>query len=61
VDNREQEILDIMMACVMMIHDPRNYFEGQSNEEVATWVRKQLDGCGIKTRTMGSSWAVLYG
>lgn len=59
--SKEQELVDIVFACVLMRHDPmfRASFEALDQEQMAAWVAKQLRGCGFETVPMGSSWGVL--
>ena len=59
--SKEQHLVDIMFECVLMRHDPmfRARFDAMSQEEMAAWVSKQLDGCGFPTTPVGCSWGVL--
>lgn len=59
--NNDQKLIDILFSCVLLIQDPlhRQQFDEMSREELAAWVRKQLDGCGFYTEPAGMSWGVL--
>jgi hypothetical protein len=59
--NNEQKLIDIMFQCIMMIRDGqyKKYFETMNNDEIAAWVRNQLDNNGFYTEPMGLSWGVL--
>jgi len=58
---REQKLIDICFACVMLCNDKqhRAMFEKMTREELADWVTKQLRGSGFNTEPCGSSWGVL--
>jgi len=54
----EQKLIDIMFETGLMIKD-NPVLQRMSNEELATWIRKQLSECGFHTIPMGSSWGQL--
>ena len=53
---REQKLIDIMFEVAMVSADSMH---GKSNEEIANWVRRQLEICGFKTEPVGVSWGML--
>jgi hypothetical protein len=55
---REQTLIDIIFQMGMTIkNDPA--FDEMSNEELASWISIQLEGCGFPTTPCGASWGVL--
>jgi len=58
----EQKLVDILFECVMMMHD-KEYGKAlleADRDDLAAWVRRQLDGCGFpNVGPMGMSWCVL--
>lgn len=52
----EQKLIDIMFEIAQVA---AKYMHGKTQEEICTWVAKQLEGCGFKTTPVGSSWGVL--
>lgn len=61
MSNRNQKLVDIMFAFVLLRHDPmfRETFDALSQQEMADWVAKQLLECGFPTSPCGMSWGVL--
>lgn len=59
--DREQQLVDITFSCVLTMFDDkyRDTFIAMTQEQLAAWVAKQLDGCGFYTQPVGSSWGVL--
>lgn len=53
---REQKLVDIMFQVAMVAAE---HLHGKTDEEIAEWVRQQLDGCGFPTTPIGSSWGHL--
>jgi len=56
--NDKQQLINIMFEVGLVIKENKT-LQSQSNEEVAEWIRTQLDGCGFKTKPVGSLWGVL--
>lgn len=54
----KQKLIDIMFEIGITIKvNPR--LQEKSNEELAEWIRSQLDMCGFHTEPCGASWGVL--
>ncbi len=58
-DIEPQELIDIMFQIGLSIHINRTFFEGKSQDEVAAWIRTQLNGCDIPVIELGSSYGYL--
>lgn len=54
---RSQTILDVMFKAMSRVHARDRVPEDR--DECMAWVRRQLSLCGVETRPMGMSWAVL--
>lgn len=55
---REQRLIDILFSVSLMIHnDP--LFKDMTDDQVAEWIRHNLQELGFKTIPVGSSWGVL--
>lgn len=70
--SREQELINIMFSIGLTIHDSHttgitttrgddipNWFKEKSQEEVAQWIREQLNGCGFEVEPCGMSHGTL--
>jgi len=51
----EQKLIDIMFEIALTV----KHTNLQTNEEIASWVAKQLKECGFETEPCGSSWGIL--
>ena len=58
MENREQEILDLMMEIILTVRS-NPHFSGASNDQIAEYVRIQLNKNGVRVQAMGISHAVL--
>jgi uncharacterized protein YgfB (UPF0149 family) len=56
---REQKLVDILFACVMMCREYKDSSFMETQEALAEWTAKQLEGCGFPTYPAGCSWGVL--
>lgn len=54
--DREQQLVNI---CYEVALTAAEYMHGKTNEEIATWVTRQLKLCGFPTKPCGSLWGVL--
>lgn len=54
--NQEQKLIDIMYQVALI---SSKYLHNKSDEDIATWVTKQLHGCGFSGEAAGSSRFVL--
>ena len=52
----EQKLVDIMFEVAIV---SAKHLHGKTNEEIATWVAKQLRDCGFDTEPCGASWGIL--
>ena len=72
MNSKEQLLIDIMFSIGLTIHDSHktnitrtrgddipNWFKGKSQEEVAQWIREQLNLCGFEVEPCGMSHGVL--
>jgi hypothetical protein len=58
VRGNEQKLVDICFQIALTIKDSES-LQKMSNEELAAWVREQLNACGFPTTAIGMSWGVL--
>lgn len=56
---REQKLIDIMFEIAMTLHGNPPWAKNMDRDQLAQWIRHQLDQCGFTTIPMGISWAVL--
>ena len=56
--SNEQELIDIMFQIGLTIHDHK-FFKNKNQEEIAEWIRGQLNECGFKVEPVGTSHGVL--
>lgn len=61
---KQQELIDILFAIVMTMHDSavsmsRNWVADMSRAQIAAWAADQLRAAGYNTHPMGQSWGVL--
>jgi hypothetical protein len=54
----KQRLINIMFEVALMIKDSKE-LQKLPNDELATWVRKQLAMCGFDTEPCGASWGIL--
>ena len=54
----KQKLVDIMFEIGLTIASNKN-LQKSSNEQVADWIKNQLNQCGFPTTAVGSSWGVL--
>lgn len=52
--NREQKLIDILFEVGLTIHSS-TWFETRSSEEVAEWIRLQLENNGFNVKPCGAS------
>lgn len=58
MENREQKILDIMMETILTVRS-NPHFRGASNDQIAEYIRVQLNKNGVRVQAMGLSHAIL--
>lgn len=56
---KEQKLIDICFEIAMTIHSNPDFVNQTTQEQLAEWVRRQLEICGFKTIPIGASWGVL--
>lgn len=54
--SEKQKLIDMLFEFAIV---SAQCMHGKTNEEIAEWVRTNLDACGFKTKPIGSSWGVL--
>jgi len=59
MDKNNQKLIDIVFSVALTLHGNFNEFKNMKNEEIASWISKQLKDCGFETEPCGSSWGVL--
>lgn len=59
MDKNNQKLIDIIFSVALTLHGNFDEFKNMKNEEISSWVSKQLKDCGFETEPCGSSWGVL--
>lgn len=55
----ERKLVSLCFEIGMTIARESAFFADKTDDEVAEWIRNQLDSCGFKTIPLGSNWGYL--
>lgn len=58
VNPKEQKLINIVFDIGLTIHNNK-WFKKKDNEQVAQWIREQLEKCGFEVVPVGCSHGVL--